>query len=247
MEGCAITGVGVTAFGRFQDNSLKELATSAIAEAIADAGIDPEEIEMAFVANTLSAATTNQIAVVGQVVMSAAGIHGIPVYNVENACAGSSTALNLATHAVRAGAAGVVLVVGVEKMFAADRATTFRGLNGAADADWVASTGIDPSRESVFVRCVYADRLKRYAERTPISPETLAQIAVKNREHAAGNPRAQFREPITVDDVLAAPEVVSPITSLMCSRLSDGASAAVIASTSRVRVVTARSGFEAPV
>ncbi len=231
MRGVAVAGAGVTPFGKFEWAELRALATGAIESALADAGLDRAAIDMAFVASTVNALTTGQVAVVGQVVLSEAGIAGIPVHNVENACAGSSTAVNLATHAVRAGAAEAVLVVGIEKMTAPDRETIFLALNGAADAEWVRSTGTDPAAESVFVKEVYQDRLQDYAGRHgPIDPQALAQIAVKNRRHAGFNPNAQYREPLTAEKVLGARVVVAPITTLMCSPIADGAAAVIVCS-----------------
>ena len=226
----AVIGVGLTPFGMFLDLSLKDLAASAIQQAINDADIAAEEIDMAFVANALSAVVTGQVAVVGQVVLSAVGIQGIPVFNIDNACAGSSSALNLACMAIRAGVARNVLVVGVEKMYSNDRSATYRALNGAADVDWVRSTGIEVERESVFVKVVYPQRLRAYCAKTDLRPETLALIAVKNRRHATTNQLAQYREPITVEQVLAARVVTEPLTTLMCAPIGDGASAAIVSS-----------------
>src|SRR5438105_11163458 len=99
MNDVAIVGVGLIPFGRFFQSSLKDLAGRAITEALSDAGIQREDVQMAFVANAAGSVTTGQVGVVGQVVLGAAGFGGIPVYNIENACASSSSALNLATHA----------------------------------------------------------------------------------------------------------------------------------------------------
>ena len=235
MTDCAIIGVGLTRFGKQLEASLQTLAGESIEMALRDAGIERDEIDTVFVANTVSAVTTGQVAIVGQVALGGSGIDGVPVYNVDNACAGSSTAVNLATHALRAGAAEVVLVVGVEKLYAADRATTYRGLNGAADLEWATSTGTDLERESVFVKEVYAERLRDYQAQRELDPRTLAFIAVKNRRHAAANPIAQYRDPLTVEEVLAARPVAPPITALMCSPIADGASAAIVVSERRGR------------
>jgi acetyl-CoA acyltransferase len=226
----AVLGVGMTRFAKHPESTLADLADRAIGAAIADAGITDDAIEMAFVANSMSAITTGQVAVVGQVVLSQRGIHGIPVYNIDNACAGSSSALNLATHAIRAGAARTVLVVGVEKLFTDDRTLTYRALNGAADLEWLNSVGVDVERESVFIKHVYADRLREYAEASPLDGDTLARIAVKNRAHAVENELAQYRDPLTVEDVLNARVVVPPITTLMCAPIGDGAAAAIVTS-----------------
>jgi acetyl-CoA acyltransferase len=231
----AVLGVGMTIFGRYPERSLKDLSVPAIGDALADAGVAPTEIDMVFVASTVNAVTTDQVAVVGQVVLSGCGIHGVPVFNVENACAGSSSALNLATHAISAGAAHCVLVVGVEKLFSADRALTFRALNGSADAEWARGTGVDLEHDSVFVKEVYAQRLRDYSAHHELSAEILAKIAVKNRAHAALNDKAQYRDPITVEQVLNSRVVQDPITMLMCSPIADGASAAVVIDGDRAR------------
>src|SRR5579884_1039406 len=220
----------MTRFARHSDETLKTLGAAAIREALADAGLAIEDVEMAFVANALAALTNGQVSVVGQTILAEAGIHGIPAYNVDNACAGSASALNLATHAIAAGAAKRVLVVGVEKLYHDDRAITYRALNGAADLDWVRTTGVDAERESVFVNPVYESRLASYSETASLRPEVLAAIAVKNRRHAGSNPLAQYREPLTVEEVLAARTIVEPITSLMCAPIGDGASAVVVTS-----------------
>lgn len=231
----AVLGLGLTAFGKYPDRSLKELGSAAIQEALADADLAPADIEMAFVANAAAAITTGQVSVVGQTVLAAAGIDGIPVYNIDNACAGSATALNLATHAIAAGAARRALVVGVEKLFHEERAVTYRALNGAADVDWVRSLDVQVERESVFVKHVYADRLSRYVERAELAPETLAAIAVKNRRHAAANPLAQYRAPLMLDEVLNARMVIAPVTTLMCAPIGDGASAVIVTSVDAAR------------
>src|SRR5262249_18371625 len=84
-------------------------------------------------------------------------------------------------------------------------------------------------RESVFVKEVYPARLRAYRQRAELRPETLAAIAVKNRCHAAANPLAQFREPLTIERVLGARTVTEPLTTLMCAPIGDGASAVVVA------------------
>jgi acetyl-CoA acyltransferase len=224
----AITGVGLTPFGRHRDRSLKSLAGEAIDAALADARCAIQDIDMAFVANAMSAVMTGQCSVVGQSVLRSYGFAAIPVFNIDNACAGSSSALSLAEQAVRAGAARSVLVVGVEKLYSDDRSKTFRALNGAADLDDLDLEGLDPERESVFIKKAYAPRLEAYARRHGLEPTTLARIVCKNREHAVDNPVAQYRTPVTVEDVLTARMIVEPITALMCAPIGDGASAAVV-------------------
>ena len=242
MSTAAIVGVGLTPFGRFTEQSLSQLAGQAIAAALADAGISPAEVQAAFVANSMASVTTGQVAVVGQAVLRPLGYSGIPVYNIDNACAASSSALELAVHCVESGRASVVLVVGVEKLFAASRGDSYRALNGAVDTAFLAASGVDALAESVFVVAIYPSRLERYRARYGLRPQVLAEIAVKNRANAALNPCAQYTAPITVDDVLGSRMVAEPLTALMCAPISDGASAVVVTSAS-----LARSGSSRPV
>jgi acetyl-CoA acyltransferase len=231
----AIVGAGMTTFGRFRDQSLSRLAGQAISAALADAGMEPAEVQAAFVANSMASVTTGQVAVVGQAVLRPLGYSSIPVYNIDNACAASSSALDLAVQAVESGRFEVVLVVGVEKLFGAARSDSYRALNGAVDTDFLAASGIDASGESVFVASIYPERLGRYRSRYGLDARVLAEIAVKNRANAALNPCAQYTEPISVDDVLGSRVVAEPLTALMCAPISDGATAVVVTSGSRAR------------
>jgi acetyl-CoA acyltransferase len=228
VTGIAIVGSAVTRFGKYLDDSLEVLGGRAIAGALADADIEASDIDMVFAANSMAAVTTGQVSVVGQCVLRANGFSGVPVFNIDNACASSSSALALAVHAIRAGAADTALVFGAEKLYARDRATTYRALNGAADMAFVAASGIDADRESVFVAAVYPARLAKYSARWGLKGQTLASISVKNRRHAGLNPDAQYRDPLTVEQVLESRIVAAPVTALMCAPIGDGASAAVL-------------------
>ncbi|HUN34322.1 MAG TPA: thiolase family protein [Trebonia sp.] len=235
MSTAAIVGAGLTPFGRFKGQSLSELAGQAIAAALADAEMEPGEIQAAFVANSMASVTTGQVAIVGQAVLRPLGYSAIPVYNIDNACAASSSALDLAVQAVESGRAEVVLVAGVEKLFGAARSDSYRALNGAVDTGFLAAAGVDAASESVFVASIYPERLGRYRSRYGLEARVLAEIAVKNRAHAALNPNAQYTEPISVADVLGSRVVAGPLTALMCAPVSDGASAVVVTSAGRAR------------
>ena len=240
MSIAAIVGAGLTPFGRFPDRSLSELAGAAVADALADAQLAPADVDMAFVANSMAAVTTGQVAVVGQAVLRPLGYAGIPVYNIDNACAASSSALSLAVQAVESGRAEVVLVAGVEKLFASEKGASFRALNGAVNTEYLATAQIQPETESVFVARIYPDRLHQYRAKFGLSARTLAAIVVKNRQHAGLNPRAQYTKPLTADEVLSARTVVAPLTVPMCAPISDGASAVVVTSPRRAGAAGAR-------
>ncbi|MCM2393742.1 thiolase family protein [Streptomyces albipurpureus] len=224
----AIIGAGMTPFGKHLGRSLKSLGAEAVRSALGDAGLTTADLDMAFVSNAMASVVTGQVSVVGQTVLRDMGMTGIPVFNIDNACAGSSSALALACQAIRSGEAETVLVLGVEKLYSEDRTAAYRALNGAADIDVLHASGIDPGRESVFIKAVYPPRLAAYAARYGLTAETLAGISVKNRRHAGHNPLAQYREPLTLAQVLASRSVAEPVRALMCAPIGDGAAAVVV-------------------
>ncbi|MBA2450020.1 MAG: thiolase family protein [Chloroflexi bacterium] len=226
MSAPRILGVGMTRFGRHPDRSLKDLAREAVALSLSDAGLGPEAVQMALVGNAMAGTMTGQESVRGQVVLQDTGIGGVPIVNVENACASSSTALHLACNAVVAGQAECVLVVGVEKLYHPDRRRTLLALAGAAEV--TENTPAAPN-SSPFME-IYAERVRRYLHTHGLTAHDLAWIASKNHGHAVENPLAQYREPYTPEEVLASPMVAEPLTRLMCSPITDGAAAAVVTS-----------------
>ncbi len=171
----AIVGIGMTPFGKHIDSSLKALGGQAIDAALADAGLQKSDIDMAFVANSMAAVVTGQVSVIGQSVLRANGFIGIPVFNIDNACASSSSALTLAVQAILSDSAETVLALGVEKLMSSDRTKAYVALNGAADPDFIAAVGIDVTKDSIFVTAIYPERLKRYADAYGLRAEVLAQ------------------------------------------------------------------------
>ncbi|HZG32977.1 MAG TPA: beta-ketoacyl synthase N-terminal-like domain-containing protein, partial [Sphingopyxis sp.] len=117
MEAIYIVGVGMTHFGRHMDKSVKQLTAWAVEDALKDAACDRKSIEAAFYGNTGQGHFDGQHMIRGQVALLPLGIEGIPIYNVEAACASASSAFNLAVMQLRAGAADVALAVGAEKMY----------------------------------------------------------------------------------------------------------------------------------
>lgn len=230
----AIVGVGMTNFGKHQEIPLKNLAKWAIDAALQDSGYECDDIDMAFVANAMASVITGEVSVVGQGILRANGFNSIPVYNIDNACAGSSSALNLAVQSIRSGAAQTILVLGVEKLFHEDRMRAYVALNGAVDLNTLVESGIAAGDGSVFVKSIYPQRFERYAARHGLDVRTLAAISVKNRKHAAQNPYAQFKEPLTEEMVLGSRSIVGPLTALMCAPISDGAGALIVTSRPRV-------------
>jgi acetyl-CoA acetyltransferase len=248
-----ITGVGMTAFGKHLTTGLKALGGEAVLAAIADAGIDKSEIEAAFVGNAAAGLLTGQECIRGQVVLRSVGIGKIPVVNVENACASASTALHQAAAMVTAGLYDVVLAVGVEKMYSEDKRRVFGAFSGAVDVEELAaimerlkrsaqSGGAESAasgageKRSMFMD-IYAQAARAHMKAYGTTVEQFAGVSAKNSFHGSLNPRAQFRDVLTVADVLQQPMIAEPLTRPMCSPIGDGAAAVVVMSRKKVKAL----------
>ncbi|MCP4685045.1 MAG: thiolase family protein, partial [bacterium] len=172
MRDVAVIGVGMHPFGKFEDKGLKDLGRVAIWNAIKDAGISPKDIQVAYSGNSLAGLLTGQEGVRGQTITRDAGLAGIPVINVENACASASTAFRGAWLEVASGACDVALAVGVEKMFVGDLGKSIAAL--AADSD------IELARMGLQFAGMYAMALKKYMDLYGATQEHFAQVVVKN-------------------------------------------------------------------
>ena len=127
MRNVAVVGVGMTRFGKYPDKSIKDLVREAVVGALDDAGMDRKDIEAAYVGNAAAGVMTGQHMIRGQVTLSPLQLEEIPIYNVENACASSSFAFNLAWQAVANGVHDCVLVTGFEKLYDKDKSKSFLG------------------------------------------------------------------------------------------------------------------------
>lgn len=204
------------------------MMAEAVAElALKDAGITAADVQRVFMANAAAGLVSGQEMIRGQVALQNTGLAGVPLVNVENACASSSSAANLAFEAILAGRCDVALVVGVEKLSHEDKARTFDALRGASDVSCSVPAG--PATNSVFID-VYAAEARRYLADHDATIEDFAAVAVKNRRHASLNPLAQYQNLQTLGEVLASRVVVDPLTLPMCSPTTDGAAALVLCS-----------------
>jgi acetyl-CoA acetyltransferase len=248
MREVAVIGAGMTRFGKFLDKSIKDLVREAVEKAVEDAGIEKKMIEAAYAGNAVAGLMTGQEMIRGQVTLSAMGIDGIPIYNLESACASSSSAFNLGWMAVAAGVYDYVLVVGFEKLYDADKKKSFRALGtgvdvelfqsfleqlaeGKAGGEKILQEGSGEKR-SVFMD-MYAFYAKQYMERYGLTQEHFAKLSVKSHKNGALNPHAQYQKEVTLEEVLHSGEVAYPLTRMMCSPIGDGAAAVVLCSKSK--------------
>lgn len=227
MRDTVIRGVGMTPMGRFEETSLKELAASAINDALQDAGVTFDDVQAVFFGNVAAGIMYGQNSIRGETVTHHMGAGAIAVNNVENACATGANALHLGWSAVAGGQYDTVLVVGAEKLFSQDKTKSFEAFMGGMDVDFQ-----DFGEGAGVTRSPFIDRYAKVAEflmsERGVSVENFAQVAAKAHSNGALNPLAQRRTPRSVEEILAARHVLGPLTVLMCSPVGDGAAAAVV-------------------
>jgi sterol carrier protein 2 len=220
-----VIGVGMIKFSKPGASEEYDIMGAGAAKAaLDDAKIPYSEVEHAYVGYVYGDSTCGQAAVYRL------GMTGIPVFNVNNNCSTGSSALMLATQAVRGGSVECALALGFEKMEKGalaskydDRATPLTSFAGLMNE--VQGFTSAPAAAQMF-----GGAGREYRWRYGTKKETFAQIAVKSRKHAQNNPFAIFKDPLTLDDVMASPEVFDPLTRLQCCPPTCGAAAAVVCS-----------------
>ncbi|SDI22416.1 Acetyl-CoA acetyltransferase [Actinokineospora alba] len=220
-----VIGVGMTKFEKpgSRDWDYPDMAREAGTNALADAGIDYSQVQQAYVGYVYGESTSGQRAVYEL------GMTGIPVVNVNNNCSTGSTALFLATQAVKSGQADVTLALGFEKMQPGSLGATFEDREQPMMRHLLALAELQefamPPAPYMF-GAAGREHMQRYGT----TAEQFAKIGVKNHKHSVNNPYAQFQVEYSLEDVLAAKTVYDPLTKLQCSPTSDGSGAVIVAS-----------------
>ncbi|MDA8313112.1 MAG: thiolase family protein [Actinomycetota bacterium] len=230
FEPVAVLGVGMTDMSR-RDLSPETMAYQAVHEALADADVDPDRLALVVASNAMGGRLCDQGCVRGQSWLRKGGLGSAPIVNVDNSCAGGASATHLGAMAANA-SGGPVLVIGVEKMWTGDRAATLAGIEDGLPADYRHDmhSRFDPEHNpGGSILMGLNDRWARecMAERGA-TVEHFAAAAAKARLHASWNPLAQIQDSVTLEQVLAAPQVAGVLTRLMCSSFTDGAAALVL-------------------
>jgi acetyl-CoA acetyltransferase len=243
MEGIYIVGVGMTPFGKLLDRSVKDLTREAVAGALADASCTIADLEAVQFSNACQGHMQGQDLIRGEIALRSMGIEGIPVTNVENACASASTAVHGAVQFLRAGMGEVALAVGVEKMYSTDRARMFSAFDSGWDVETAQKNrerlmalgegveipeGTTSTRPYSAMMDVYAAWARFHMRTFGTTREQIAAVAAKNHAHSIHNLLSQYRTAYSVEDVLSAPPITYPLTLPMCAPISDGAAAAVL-------------------
>ncbi len=213
-------GAGHTRFGALPEGP-RTLLRSAFDQAVesVDRGFDRTILDEAFVGSLGFSGW--QIGNLSAVLAEEAGIVGAPVTHVENACASAGSALRAGVRAIESGASDAVLVAGVEKMTDPTNARRRYWLGVSGDTEWERLAGL------TFAG-VYGLIASRYFAEHGDARDALAEVAVKAHANGAKNPNAQFRRPVTREQVLAAPRVAHPLGLLDCCPVSDGAAALLL-------------------
>ncbi|MBV6758702.1 lipid-transfer protein [Rhodococcus opacus] len=220
-----VVGVGMTKFEKpgAREWDYPDMAREAGGRALEDAGVEYGLVEQAYVGYVYGESTSGQRAVYEL------GLTGIPIVNVNNNCSTGSTALYLATQAVRSGQVDCALALGFEKMQAGSLGSTYddreqpmmRHLLALAELQEFAM----PPAPYMFGAAG-----KEHMERFGTTAEQFARIGVKNHRHSQNNPYAQFQDEYTLDEILGSKPIYGPLTKLQCSPTSDGSGAVVVVS-----------------
>ncbi|MFZ5572699.1 MAG: thiolase family protein [Thermodesulfobacteriota bacterium] len=248
MENIYIIGLGMLRFNKYPDRDVRDMAHEVTRLALKDAGLDQKQLEAAFFSNTFWGMFANQHSIRGEVVLRSMGIEAIPVTNVENACAGASTALHLAYTGVRAQMFDVAIAIGAEKITHPNKALSLSAYatcmdvgNFAAQLEMMEKVnktftveipeGQSPPGEgrSIFMDA-YAMGARWHMSKFGTTQRQLAVICAKNHWHGSLNPMSQYQQDMTVEEVLADKPIAYPLTRAMCAPVGDGAAAAIVCS-----------------
>lgn len=248
MSDVYVIGVGMNQFGKHPNDTVKSMAQEVILDTLKDAGLKKEDLEAGYFSNTFWGMFDGQHSIRGQVVFRSLGIDKIPVVNVENACAGASTAMHLAYTAIRAGIVDVAIAVGSEKITNPDKGKSLQAYQSCMEVDNVDGTlqGLMrygenlkielPEEEtapgtgrSVFMD-VYAMMARWHMNKYGTTQKQLAVVSSKNHYHASLNPKAQYQTLMSVEEVMNDAKVTYPLTRGMCAPVGDGAAAVILCS-----------------
>ncbi|MFD3426263.1 lipid-transfer protein [Nocardia fluminea] len=219
-----VVGVGMTKFEKpgSREWDYPDMAREAGTKALADAGIDYDQVQQAYVGYVYGESTSGQRAVYEL------GLTGIPVVNVNNNCSTGSTALYLAAQAVRGGLAECTLALGFEKMQPGSLGSTYDDREQPMMKHLLALAELQefamPPAPYMF-GAAGKEHMALYGT----TAEQFAKIGVKNHKHSVNNPYAQFQKEYSLEEVLAAKQIYGPLTKLQCSPTSDGSGAVILA------------------
>ncbi len=222
MREVAVIGVGQSVFGKFPEKTAAELGGEAVSVALTDADISPKDVQVAYASRLYNPWCT------AQDILKEVGIRHIEMVNVENTCAGGSTAFRGVWKEIADGHCDVGIAVGVESMTTSP----------------IAGKLIPPEKSDLdghlgmTMPGIFGMVARRQMEEQGATVEDFAQVSVKNHRHGCLNPQAQYKKEFTIEEVLNSRMICEPITLLMCCPNTDGAAAAILCSLDVARKYT---------
>jgi len=222
-----VVGVGMTKFekpGRRENFDYTDMAKESVEQALADCGLKYDQVEEAFVGFVYGDSCC------GQRALYPIGMTGIPVYNVNNNCSTGSTAMYLAYKLISGGMANCVLALGFEKMMKGSLAINWK--DRTHPVQWLndAMYEIRPEEAGPPVAQLFGNARREHMEKYGTKLEHFAKVAWKNHKHSVNNPKSQFQDEYTLEQIMSSPMVHTPLTKLQCCPTSDGGAAAIIVS-----------------
>ncbi len=234
MNEVAVIGVGLHDFGKFENKPIQQITREAVQMALADAAVTWRDVE-AIAAGSSHFSGGMGWGLSGNEIQSDMGATGVPVYNLSAACATGANAFNIAHIMVASGQHDVVLVVAGEKMPKGFIPRPPGASDDISDNDFLRWVAVGcPNTAYWAIECQ-----RRIAERGTTERD-LAVVAAKAHNIGVQNPKARFRKPISVDEVMASPMVSYPLRLQEICAVSDGAAAAVLCSAKVAREVGRR-------
>ncbi|MDZ4801781.1 MAG: thiolase domain-containing protein [Bryobacteraceae bacterium] len=230
MRPVAVVGIGKTAFGAFADQTLRSLAVASAQKALADARMEPSQIEAFYLGNFAGPSFVGQ-SHLAPFVAGGIGLAGVPCTRVEAACASGGSAFFHGVSAVGAGLYDAVLVTGVEKMTSVETPRVAEILAMAGDC------GTEGKAGATFP-ALFALIARRHMYQYGTKREHLAAVAVKNHANGAMNPDAHMKKVITLEQAMAGKPIADPLTIYDCSLVSDGAASVILCPLEKAHLYT---------
>jgi len=222
----AVIGVGMSVFGKQPEKTLVDLGTEACRAAIKDAGISPKDIEVCYSANLYFDAGVPHSACLGQEISSKVGVVNREMINVENACAGGSTAVRMTFLDIAMGKYDIGLAFGVDSMTRSLKKGTL-----ISHEDLDSELGMSTPTYAALI-------MRRHMEEYGSTIEQFAQVSVKNHHNGCFNPYSQYQQELTIEEVLNSRMVCDPLTLYMICPVTDGAAAVVLCAANKVAQYT---------
>lgn len=218
MRKVAIVGLGQTPVREHWGSNLRDLAVTALRDAMEDAGV--ESLDAISVGNMLSGALSEQEHL-GALIADYAGLEGVESMKIEAACGSGAAALRMAVKAIASGLTDTVGVVGVEKLTEFSGKFSTASLATAADADYEITMGLS------FVG-INALLMRRYLYDYKYDKNDFAIFPVNAHNNAKYNPNAMFSKPISYEEYTKSKLIADPINLLDSSPIADGAAALIV-------------------